>query len=66
MKPQPEVDFSALYDEHPEYVARRAGGSIEQAQVDIEVRLFKLPQLLNVLPAGPPLRRRAMYSGWSS
>lgn len=54
---KPPVDFSALYDEHPEYVARRAGGSIEQAQVDIEVRLFKLPQLLNVLPAGPPLRR---------
>ena len=51
------VDFSALYDEHPEYVARRAGGSIEQAQVDIEVRLFKLPQLLKVLPAGPPLQR---------
>jgi SAM-dependent methyltransferase len=51
------VDFSALYDEHPEYVARRAGGSIEQAQVDLEVRLFKLPQLLNVLPAGPPLQR---------
>jgi SAM-dependent methyltransferase len=54
---KPPVDFSALYDEHPEYVARRAGGSIEQAQVDIEVRLFKLPQLLNVLPAGPPLQR---------
>ncbi|MEP6875121.1 MAG: class I SAM-dependent methyltransferase [Burkholderiales bacterium] len=53
----PPVDFSALYDEHPEYVARRTGGSIEQAQVDIEVRLFKLPQLLNVLPAGPPLQR---------
>ena len=51
------VDFSALYDEHPEYVARRTGGSIEQTQVDLEVRLFKLPQLLNVLPAGPPLQR---------
>jgi SAM-dependent methyltransferase len=51
------VDFSALYDEHPDYVARRTAGSIEQAQVDIEVRLFKLPGLLGVLPAGRPLRR---------
>lgn len=46
------VDYSALYDEHPEYVARRAGGSFEQAQIDIEVRLFKLPQLMRLLPAG--------------
>jgi SAM-dependent methyltransferase len=46
------VDFSALYDEHPEYVARRQRGSIEQAQVDIEVRLFKLPNLLRLLPPG--------------
>ncbi len=46
------VDFSALYDEHPEYVARRASGSFEQAQIDIEVRLFKLPQLLRLLPPG--------------
>lgn len=52
-----EVDYSALYDEHPEYVARRAAGSIEQAQVDIEVRLFKLPGLMQVVPAGQPLRR---------
>lgn len=51
------VDFSALYDEHPEYVARRAAGSIEQAQVDVEVRLFKLPGLMNVLPAGHALHR---------
>jgi len=54
---KPPVDYSALYDEHPEYVARRAGGSMEQAQVDIEVRLFKLPQLLKLLPPGPPLQR---------
>ena len=46
------VNFSVLYDEHPEYVARRRGGSFEQAQVDIEVRLFKLPNLLRLLPAG--------------
>ena len=52
-----DVDYSALYDAHPEYVARRAGGSIEQAQVDIEVRLFKLPELMKVVPAGRPLQR---------
>lgn len=46
------IDFSALYDAHPEYVARRAAGSLEQAQVDIEVRLFKLPQLMALLPPG--------------
>jgi len=55
--PVAPVDFSALYDEHPEYVARRAAGSIEQAQVDIEVRLFKLPGLMSVLPAGQALHR---------
>jgi 2-polyprenyl-3-methyl-5-hydroxy-6-metoxy-1,4-benzoquinol methylase len=52
-----EVDFSALYDGHPEYVARRAAGSMAQAQVDLEVRLFKLPGLMGVLPTGRPLRR---------
>ena len=57
MKPQPEPDFAALYDEHPEYVARRASGSIEQAQVDIEVQLFKLPELMRLLPAGRSLQR---------
>lgn len=46
----PAVDFSALYDAHPEYVARRRGGSLEQTQIDIEVRLFKLPNLLRLLP----------------
>lgn len=50
------IDFSALYDEHPEYVARRASGSFEQAQIDIEVRLFKLPQLMGLLPPGQVLR----------
>ena len=49
------VDFSALYDDHPEYIARRQGGSFEQAQIDIEVRLFKLPNLLRLLPAGQTL-----------
>ena len=51
------VDFSALYDEHPEYVARRAAGSMEQAQVDLEVRLFKLPGLTGALPQGQRVRR---------
>lgn len=56
MKPGAEpVDFPALYDAHPEYVARRVGGSFEQAQVDIEVRLFKLPNLMALLPAGMQL-----------
>ena len=50
------VDFAALYDDHPEYVARRQGGSFEQAQIDIEVRLFKLPQLMRLLPPGRVLR----------
>ena len=49
------VDYSALYDEHPDYVARRASGSFEQAQIDIEVRLFKLPQLMRLLPPGRAL-----------
>lgn len=56
-RPAPaSVDFSALYDEHPEYVARRASGSFEQAQIDIEVRLFKLPQLMRLLPPGRMLK----------
>ena len=46
------VDFPALYDRHPEYIARRQSGSFEQAQIDIEVRLFKLPNLLGLLPPG--------------
>lgn len=49
------VNYAALYDAHPEYVARRAGGSFEQAQVDIEVRLFKLPHLMGLLPRGTAL-----------
>ena len=58
VSPRADVDYAALYDEHPEYVARRARGSIEQAQVDLEVRLFKLPGLLNVVPdAMRPLTR---------
>ena len=48
--PDPATDFAALYDRHPAYRARRAAGSFEQAQVDLEVRLFKLPNLLRVWP----------------
>ncbi|MET3913652.1 SAM-dependent methyltransferase [Variovorax sp. OAS795] len=45
------IDYSALYNEHPEYVARRQVGSYEQAQIDIEVRRFKLPNLMRLVPA---------------
>ena len=57
------VDFSALYDGHPDYVARRATGSFEQAQIDIEVRLFKLPQLMRLLA---PMRSTSSMSSMSS
>ena len=49
------VDFVALYDDHPEYVARRRAGSLEEAQIDIEVRLFKLPNLLRLLDGSEAL-----------
>ena len=51
----PEVDFRALYDAHSDYVARRRDGSYEQALIDLEVSLFKLPNLLRVLPTGDPV-----------
>ena len=50
------MDFERLYDEHASYAARRRPGSFEQQQVAIEVRLFKLPQLLALWPAGEPAR----------
>lgn len=56
------VDFAALYDEHPEYVARRQSGSFEQAQIAIEVQLFKLPNLLAVV-ADPNLLASALEIG---
>ena len=43
------VDFAALYDTHPEYAARRQAASFEQQQVELEVRHFKLPQLVALL-----------------
>lgn len=49
------IDFSALYDGHPDYVARRADGSLEQAQIDLEVRLFKVPNLMALLRDGDRL-----------
>lgn len=52
--PAPAAGFERLYDEHPEYAARRVDGSFEQQQVDIEVRAFKLPQLLACWPGPPP------------
>jgi SAM-dependent methyltransferase len=56
--PDPDsVDFAALYDKHPEYIARRDTGSFEQVRTDLVVRLFKLPGLLGVLPATQKLRR---------
>ncbi|MBS0415464.1 MAG: class I SAM-dependent methyltransferase [Proteobacteria bacterium] len=51
-----DIDFSALYDEHPEYVARRNADSLARAQIELEVRLFKLPGLMGVVPAGQHLR----------
>lgn len=53
----PVIDYSALYDGHPDYVARRQHGSIEQMQIDLEVRLFKLPNLLSLMPQSRELRR---------
>jgi len=53
-RPAVSGDYERLYDEHPEYAARRLDGSFEQQQVDIEVRDFKLPQLLALWPGPPP------------
>jgi SAM-dependent methyltransferase len=43
--------FRDLYEEKPEYVMRRDPDSLEARQILIEVRTFKLPNLLSVLPA---------------
>lgn len=45
------VDFAALYDAHEEYKARRVADSFESRQIDIEVRGFKIPNLVRCLPA---------------
>lgn len=52
--PESQVDFADLYDAHPEYAARRRDDSFERAQIDVEVRQFKLPQLLALLGDRPP------------
>lgn len=52
-EPTAGLDLAALYDAHPEYAARRQAGSLAQALIDAEVRLFKLPHLQAVLPPGP-------------
>jgi SAM-dependent methyltransferase len=49
--PEAPIDWAALYDAHPEYDARRREGSFERAQVDLEVKHFKLP-FLNALLQG--------------
>jgi SAM-dependent methyltransferase len=43
-----------LYDAHPDYIARRIPGSFEREQIDLEVRDFKLPNLLELLGPGVP------------
>jgi len=44
-----ETDYSALYDGHPEYAARRQSDSFERVRVDLEVQYFKLPYLLELV-----------------
>lgn len=44
-----DIDFSQLYDSHPEYDARRRENSAERAQIQLEVEYFKLPHLLRQL-----------------
>jgi hypothetical protein len=53
-EPAAALDLAALYDAHPEYAARRQAGSLAQALIDAEVRLFKLPNLQAALPGPPP------------
>lgn len=46
------VDFAALYDGHLEYAQRRANGTFAHELITLEVRKFKIPNLISVLPAG--------------
>lgn len=48
------MDYSALYDKHPEYAARREAGSYERMRTDAEVRYFKLPNLVVLLQGRLP------------
>lgn len=47
-----KIDYAMLYDEHPDYVARRVSGSFEQEQIDLEVSEFKLPNLVALCGPG--------------
>ena len=53
-QPERQVNYAMLYDAHPDYIARRIPGSFEQEQIDLEVRDFKLPNLLELLGPGVP------------
>ena len=44
--------YSDLYDGKAEYVARRAGESLEARLIQVEVEHFKVPNLVAVLPQG--------------
>jgi SAM-dependent methyltransferase len=44
------VDFRSLYDGREEYVLRRLEGSYNARRLELEVRHFKIPNLLKVLP----------------
>jgi SAM-dependent methyltransferase len=54
--PAPVTDHALreLYDENPEYVARRDASSHNAQQIALEVQMFKLPGLLDVLPPEHP------------
>lgn len=41
-----------LYDSNPEYVSRRNASSHSAQQIELEVRQFKIPGLVSVIPAG--------------
>jgi hypothetical protein len=50
---QAKVDFRALYDEKlAEYIERRDPNSYSAQRIALEVREFKVPNLLSVLPTG--------------
>lgn len=51
-----QVDYAELYDEHEEYAARRSDGSFEQLQVELEVKEFKIPNLIELIPTGEIIR----------
>lgn len=51
---QEKIDYSMLYDQHPEYAARREKGSYECMRTDVEVRHFKLPNLVRLLHGWTP------------